>query len=149
MVCVRSKAIQEATKGAALVPFKVGETANELFALADVVITRGNTNAVTDGAVAASEHWGRPAAFLKASRLFLGSALRTEFFVDDLNGRKHAASRKKSMGRNRPLLGKANSVHKELAYGCGSSCKGKRFSVPFIVLTGNPGYNEKKQCKKR
>ena len=66
---VRSKAIQEATKGAALVPFKVGETANELFALADVVITRGNTNAVTDGAVAAMrELAGRLACRRERSR---------------------------------------------------------------------------------
>ena len=45
----RSAAIQDATKGAALVPFKVGQKANELFALAEAVILRGNPNAVTDG----------------------------------------------------------------------------------------------------
>ena len=37
----RSVAIQEATKGAALVPFKVGQKANELFALAEEAITKG------------------------------------------------------------------------------------------------------------
>ena len=36
----RSAAIQDATKGAALVPFKVGQKANELFALAETVITK-------------------------------------------------------------------------------------------------------------
>ena len=45
----RSAAIQDATKGAALVPFKVGQKANELFALAETVITKGNQNAITDG----------------------------------------------------------------------------------------------------
>ncbi|WP_296328376.1 cyclodeaminase/cyclohydrolase family protein [uncultured Acidaminococcus sp.] len=103
---VRSKAIQEATKGAALVPFKVGETANELFALADAVITRGNTNAVTDGAVAAMN--ARAAvrgAFLNV-KINLGS-IKDQTFVDDLKG-KMAAIEKEVDGKEQALLGKVN-----------------------------------------
>ena len=99
---VRSKAIQEATKGAALVPFKVGETANELFALADVVITRGNT----DGAVAAmNTRAAVRGAFLNV-KINLGS-IKDQTFVDDLNG-KMAAIEKEVDGKEQALLGKVN-----------------------------------------
>lgn len=83
---VRSAAIQDATKGAALVPFKVGQKANELFALAEAVILRGNPNAVTDGAVAAMN--ARAAirgAFLNV-KINLGS-IKDALFVEDLKKR--------------------------------------------------------------
>ncbi|MDO5598398.1 MAG: cyclodeaminase/cyclohydrolase family protein [Acidaminococcus sp.] len=82
----RSAAIQDATKEAALVPFKVGQTANELFALAEAVILRGNPNAVTDGAVAAMN--ARAAvrgAFLNV-KINLGS-IKDALFVEDLKKR--------------------------------------------------------------
>lgn len=82
----RSAAIQDATKEAALVPFKVGQTANELFALAEAVILRGNPNAVTDGAVAAMN--ARAAvrgAFLNV-KINLGS-IKDELFVEELKRR--------------------------------------------------------------
>lgn len=82
----RSAAIQDATKEAALVPFKVGQTANELFALAEAVILRGNSNAVTDGAVAAMN--ARAAvrgAFLNV-KINLGS-IKDALFVEDLKRR--------------------------------------------------------------
>lgn len=82
----RSAAIQDATKEAALVPFKVGQTANELFALAEAVILRGNSNAVTDGAVAAMN--ARAAvrgAFLNV-KINLGS-IKDALFVEDLKKR--------------------------------------------------------------
>ncbi|WP_416182488.1 cyclodeaminase/cyclohydrolase family protein [Acidaminococcus timonensis] len=82
----RSAAIQDATKEAALVPFKVGQTANELFALAEAVILRGNLNAVTDGAVAAMN--ARAAvrgAFLNV-KINLGS-IKDALFVEDLKKR--------------------------------------------------------------
>lgn len=82
----RSAAIQDATKEAALVPFKVGQTANELFALAEAVILRGNPNAVTDGAVATMN--ARAAvrgAFLNV-KINLGS-IKDALFVEDLKKR--------------------------------------------------------------
>ena len=82
----RSAAIQDATKGAALVPFKVGQKANELFVLAETVITKGNQNAITDGAVAAMN--ARAAvrgAFLNV-KINLGS-IKDTLFVEDLKKR--------------------------------------------------------------
>ena len=102
----RSAAIQEATKGAALVPFKVGETANSLFALAEAVILRGNPNAVTDGAVAAMN--ARAAvrgAFLNV-KINLGS-IKDQVFVDDLKA-KMAVIEKDVDAREQALLNKVN-----------------------------------------
>lgn len=79
----RSEAIQNATKEAALVPFEIGETAFELFALAEAVITKGNSNAVTDGAVAAmNTRIAVKGAFLNV-KINLGS-IKDQAFVTDL-----------------------------------------------------------------
>lgn len=102
----RSAAIQEATKGAALVPFKVGKTANELFALAEAVILRGNPNAVTDGAVAAMN--ARAAvrgAFLNV-KINLGS-IKDAQFVEDLK-KQMAAIEADVDAREQALLSKVN-----------------------------------------
>lgn len=86
---VRSEAIQTATKEAALVPFHVGEVANELFALAEEVITKGNQNAVTDGAVAAmNARVAVKGAFLNV-KINLGS-IKDEAFVAELNAKMEA-----------------------------------------------------------
>lgn len=100
----RSVAIQEATKGAALVPFKVGQKANELFALAEEVITKGNQNAITDGAVAAMN--ARAAvrgAFLNV-KINLGS-IKDGLFVEDLQ-KKMAEIENEVDAREQALLGK-------------------------------------------
>ena len=103
---VRHEAIQDATKGAALVPFRVGEAANQLFGLADAVITRGNPNAVTDGAVAAMN--ARAAvrgAFLNV-KSNLGS-IKDEAFVADLKA-KMAAIEADVDAKEHDLLSKVN-----------------------------------------
>lgn len=100
----RSAAIQEATKGAALVPFKVGQKANELFALAEEVITKGNQNAITDGVVAAMN--ARAAvrgAFLNV-KINLGS-IKDGLFVEDLQ-KKMAEIENEVDAREQALLGK-------------------------------------------
>lgn len=100
----RSAAIQDATKGAALVPFKVGQKANELFALAEEVITKGNQNAITDGAVAAMN--ARAAvrgAFLNV-KINLGS-IKDGLFVEDLQ-KKMAEIENEVDAREKVLLGK-------------------------------------------
>lgn len=100
----RSAAIQDATKGAALVPFKVGQKANELFALAEEVITKGNQNAITDGAVAAMN--ARAAvrgAFLNV-KINLGS-IKDRLFVEDLQ-KKMAEIENEVDAREKALLGK-------------------------------------------
>lgn len=79
----RSAAIQSATKEAALVPFEIGETAFELFALAEAVIKKGNSNAVTDGAVATmNARIAVKGAFLNV-KINLGS-IKDQDFVTDL-----------------------------------------------------------------
>ena len=103
---VRHEPIQDATKGAALVPFRVGEAANQLFGLADAVITRGNPNAVTDGAVAAMN--ARAAvrgAFLNV-KINLGS-IKDEAFVADLKA-KMAAIEADVDAKEHDLLSKVN-----------------------------------------
>lgn len=100
----RSAAIQDTTKGAALVPFKVGQKANELFALAEEVITKGNQNAITDGAVAAMN--ARAAvrgAFLNV-KINLGS-IKDGLFVEDLQ-KKMAEIENEVDAREKALLGK-------------------------------------------
>lgn len=100
----RSAAIQDATKGAALVPFKVGQKANKLFALAEEVITKGNQNAITDGAVAAMN--ARAAvrgAFLNV-KINLGS-IKDGLFVEDLQ-KKMAEIENEVDAREQALLGK-------------------------------------------
>ena len=87
-------------------PFKVGETANTLFALAEAVILRGNPNAVTDGAVAAMN--ARAAvrgAFLNV-KINLGS-IKDQVFVDDLKA-KMAVIEKDVDAREQALLNKVN-----------------------------------------
>ncbi|WP_370821108.1 cyclodeaminase/cyclohydrolase family protein [Acidaminococcus massiliensis] len=100
----RSAAIQDATKGAALVPFRVGQKANELFALAEEVITKGNQNAITDGAVAAMN--ARAAvrgAFLNV-KINLGS-IKDGLFVEDLQ-KKMAEIENEVDAREQALLDK-------------------------------------------
>lgn len=50
---LRNQAIQESSKIAATMPFEVACTSYEIFPLAEAVVARGNSNAVTDGLVAA------------------------------------------------------------------------------------------------
>ncbi len=50
---LRNKAIEESAKIAAAVPLQVAETSFEILPLAEAVVARGNSNAVTDGLVAA------------------------------------------------------------------------------------------------
>lgn len=100
----RSAAIQEATKGAALVPFKAGQKANELFALAEEVITKGNQNAITDGAVAAmNARVAVRGAFLNV-KINLGS-IKDGLFVEDLQ-KKMAEIENEVDAREQALLGK-------------------------------------------
>ena len=99
----RSAAIQEATKGAALVAFKVGQKANELFALAEEVITKGNQNAITDGAVAAmNARASVRGAFLNV-KINLGS-IKDGLFVEDLQ-KKMAEIENEVDAREQALLG--------------------------------------------
>lgn len=102
----RTEAIQAATKEAALIPFKVGELANELFCLAEAVIQRGNSNAVTDGAVAAmNARVAVKGAFLNV-KINLGG-IKDEAFVADLV-EKMLAIESELDAKEAALLGQVN-----------------------------------------
>ncbi len=79
----RAERIQETTKMAALVPFTIGELAYDLFRLADAVVARGNTNAITDGAIAGIQARAAvKSAFLNV-KINLGS-IKDSYFVEEL-----------------------------------------------------------------
>ncbi|MDF2949832.1 MAG: cyclodeaminase/cyclohydrolase family protein [Sedimentibacter sp.] len=50
---IRKQAIEDSSKLAATVPFEVAVTSYEILPLAEAVVKRGNSNAITDGLVAA------------------------------------------------------------------------------------------------
>jgi formiminotetrahydrofolate cyclodeaminase len=79
----RGAAIQEALQEAARVPFSVAEAGAALLRLADVAVSRGNPNAVTDGAVGAL--MARSAVFgaLLNVRINLAS-IKDKAFVEEL-----------------------------------------------------------------
>ena len=86
----------------------MGQTANELFALAEAVILRGNPNAVTDGAVAAMN--ARAAvrgAFLNV-KINLGS-IKDALFVEELK-RRMAEIEADVDAREQALLQKSKTV---------------------------------------
>lgn len=79
----RKERIQETTKMAALVPFTIGELAYDLFRLADAVVARGNSNAITDGAIAGIQARAAvKSAFLNV-KINLGS-IKDSYFVEEL-----------------------------------------------------------------
>lgn len=79
----RKEAIQQATKEAARVPMSIAETVMELMIDIEIVVQKGNSNAITDGAVAAM--MGRTAilAALYNVKINLGS-IKDESFVKEM-----------------------------------------------------------------
>ena len=83
---IRKEEIQRTTKQAALVPFEIGVLAASLLPLAETVIVKGNTNAITDGAIAViNARAAVKSAFLNV-RINLGS-IQDQEFVDAMNVR--------------------------------------------------------------
>lgn len=79
----RQKIIQDGLKHAASVPMGVAEDAFGILKHTRTVITRGNKNAVTDGAVAAMMARTAVLSALYNVKINLGS-IRDEAFVDDM-----------------------------------------------------------------
>jgi len=79
----RTAEIQKGMKYAASVPMETAETSFEIMVLAEAAVERGNTNAVTDGAIAAM--MGRTAVLgaLMNVRINLGS-IKDEAFVAEM-----------------------------------------------------------------
>ena len=79
----RKEAIQNGLKEAAKVPLSVAETAIKIFPIAEAVVARGNSNAVTDGLVGTMmTRTGILGALLNV-KINLGS-IKDEAFVSDM-----------------------------------------------------------------
>ena len=75
----RKTEIQRTTKQAALVPYEIGKLAYTLLPLTETVIVKGNTNAITDGMIAAiNARAAVKSAFLNV-KINLGSIQDAEF----------------------------------------------------------------------
>ena len=85
----RTAAIQQAYKDAAMVPFEIGELANQIFDLAELASRKGNQNLITDGIIAAiNARAAVKAAFLNV-RINL-SGIKDEAFVANVTAKMNA-----------------------------------------------------------
>ena len=85
----RIAAIQQAYKDAAMVPFEIGELANQIFDLAELASRKGNQNLITDGIIAAiNARAAVKSAFLNV-RINL-SGIKDESFVAELTSKMYA-----------------------------------------------------------
>lgn len=85
----RTAAIQQAYKDAAMVPFEIGELANQIFDLAELASCKGNQNLITDGIIAAiNARAAVKSAFLNV-RINL-SGIKDESFVAELISKMYA-----------------------------------------------------------
>ena len=85
----RTAAIQQAYKDAAMVPFEIGELANQIFDLAELASRKGNQNLITDGITAAiNARAAVKSAFLNV-RINL-SGIKDESFVAELISKMYA-----------------------------------------------------------
>ena len=85
----RTAAIQQAYKDAAMVPFEIGEVANQIFDLAELASRKGNQNLITDGIIAAiNARAAVKSAFLNV-RINL-SGIKDESFVAELTSKMYA-----------------------------------------------------------
>ena len=86
---IRTAAIQQAYKDAAMVPFEIGELANQIFDLAELASQKGNQNLITDGIIAAiNARAAVKSAFLNV-RINL-SGIKDESFVAELTSKMYA-----------------------------------------------------------
>ncbi len=99
---VRSAAIQEATKQAALVPLQVARNAYELMNVIGDVIRIGNRNAVTDGCVALLSARSAVLGALLNVRINLGS-IKDKAFVQQLQDEADQLERE-ACAREKELL---------------------------------------------
>ena len=83
---IRAQAVQEGLKHAALVPLSVAEDAFKIIELAGKVVENGNSNAVTDGAVAAMMARTAVLSALYNVKINLNQ-IKDRSFVDEVTGR--------------------------------------------------------------
>jgi len=103
---IRNETIQAAFKQAAHVPLQVAEAACSLFELIEKVVTQGNKNALTDGAVAALTAGAAVHAALYNVQVNLGS-IKDQVFVDKTSAQVKAIQTKVEK-TEREILAKVN-----------------------------------------
>jgi len=81
---IRRKAIQDAFKNAALVPFETAKKSFEVLKLAKIIAEKGNKNSITDSGVSALLACSAVKAAIYNVRINL-SSIKDEHFVNDLN----------------------------------------------------------------
>ena len=81
---IRRKAIQDAFKNAALVPFETAKKSFEVLKLVKIVAEKGNKNSITDSGVSALLACSAVKAAIYNVRINL-SSIKDEHFVNDLN----------------------------------------------------------------
>jgi len=81
---IRRKAIQDAFKNAALVPFETAKKSFEVLKLAKIIAEKGNKNSITDSGVSALLACSAVKAAIYNVRIYL-SSIKDEHFVNDLN----------------------------------------------------------------
>lgn len=89
----RTQVIQYALKHASMVPLEVAEKASELMELAEKVVTEGNPNALTDGAVGAMMARTAVLSALLNVRINLASVQDADFVREISQKADHLASR--------------------------------------------------------
>jgi methenyltetrahydrofolate cyclohydrolase len=109
----RTKAIQAALEEAARVPLSVAEAGVDLLAIAEIVVTDGNTNAVTDGAVAALMARSSVLAALLNVRINL-SSIKDESLVSEMRVKADELE-KKATEKEWEILSLADSIMKKQA----------------------------------
>ena len=85
----RTAAIQQAYKDAAMVPFEIGELANQIFDLAELASRKGNQNLITDGIIAAINARAAVKSSFLNVRINL-SGIKDESFVEELTSKMYA-----------------------------------------------------------
>ena len=85
----RTAAIQQAYKDAAMVPFEIGELANQIFDLAELASRKGNQNLITDGIIAAINARAAVKSAFLTVRINV-SGIKDESFVEELTSKMYA-----------------------------------------------------------
>jgi formiminotetrahydrofolate cyclodeaminase len=99
---LRTNAIQAGLKKAASVPFEIAETAYEIMDLAEFVVLKGNSNAVTDGLISAMTARTAVLAALLNVKINLDT-IKDEGFADELR-KKVKALEQNSISAEKRIL---------------------------------------------
>lgn len=102
----RTEEIQKGMKHAASVPFETAKTAFEIMDIAELAVEKGNTNAVTDGAIAAMMGRNAVLGAILNVRINLGS-IKDADFVSDMT-KKCDDLEEKVQSREKEILAKVS-----------------------------------------